>query len=216
MFAHVNWFDYVLVFIVVASAFIGFIRGAAREIISLLTWVVAFLAGILFSDILALALEPFIKSQTIAQLVSFILLFVVVLIIGFLINYLVGFVLGSSGHSFGSRFFGFIFGIARAGLMILFVIFIISNTKLQEYSFFTASQFSYWFQDTSVWISGRVIKEEPSSTNSATEQTQSGLEAAKEKTHAGFEAVKEKTKAGFETVKDKTKSGFESAKKAVD
>ena len=133
MFAHVNWFDYVLVFIVVASAAIGFFRGVAREIISLLTWVVAFLAGILFSDILALALEPFIKSQTVAQLTSFVLLFVAVLIIGFLINYLVGLFIGSSGHSVGSRLFGLIFGIAKGGLIILFVIFIISNTKLQEY-----------------------------------------------------------------------------------
>ena len=163
MLAHVNWFDYVLIFIVLASATIGFVRGAVREFIALLAWAAAFLAGILFSDILALALEPFIKSQTVAQLVSFILLVVAVLIIGYLINFLLGLFVGSSGRSAGSRLFGTIFGIAKAGLIVLFVIFIISNTKLQEQPFFTASQFSYWFQGASVWISGRVITEAPAS-----------------------------------------------------
>ena len=201
MFAHVNWFDYVLIFIVLASALIGFMRGLVREIISLLSWIVAFLAGILFSDILALALDPFIKSQTAAQLTSFILLFVAVLIIGFLVNYLIGLFIGASGRSVSSRLFGFIFGIAKGGLVVLFVIFIISNTTLQEQPFFTSSQFSYWFQDASVWISSRVITEEPASVKSTKESTQSGLEAATAKTHAGYETVKEKAKSGVASVK---------------
>lgn len=204
MFAHVNWFDYVLIFIILASVVIGFMRGAARSFVSLLTWAVAFLAGIIFSNILALALEPFIKPPTTAQLISFILLVVVVLIIGFLVNYLIGLLVDASGHSVGSRFFGLIFGLAKGGMIVLFVIFIISNTTLQEQPFFTSSQLSYWFQGASVWISGKVIVEEPA------------VQSTKESVQPKIEAARGKLKVGYEAVKAKAKSDVESVKKAVD
>ena len=157
MMNHFNWFDYLLLGIFFVSAIFGLIRGFVREVVSLITWGVAFLVGMLFADTLALYFQSAIKSQATAQFLSFILLFIVVLIIGALINFILGKIIGHIGASSLNRFFGFIFGLLRGGLIVLFIVFIISSTRLQEQAWFSNSKLTYWFQDASVWIYQHVI-----------------------------------------------------------
>src|SRR5205085_9070962 len=48
-----NWFDYLLLIILILSILGGFGRGFIREILSLLTWIAAFIIATLFSHTLA-------------------------------------------------------------------------------------------------------------------------------------------------------------------
>ncbi len=189
---HLNWLDYVLLSIGLISLIIGIIRGLAREVISVLTWIVAFAVSVFFADTLALALGKFIKSTDVAQLTSFILLFVLVLIIGGLINYIVGRVIDHSGLSFTNRMGGLIFGLLRAALIILFIVFIITNTALQEKDFFKHSKVTYWFQDVSVWMTDRIIK-----------MTKEPGEFVKETIHQRFGGLKEASERRMKGLIDK-------------
>lgn len=152
-----NWFDYTLLIVVVISAIFGMVRGFVREILSLLTWVLAFVAAYFFTDRVALVILPHVKSETVAQLTAFFSLFVLVLIVGALINYIIGRIVTFSGYSLSDAFFGIIFGAARGFLIALFVIFAIASSPLSAQAWFNASMLNYHFNDLSQLISQHVI-----------------------------------------------------------
>lgn len=155
--AHLNWFDYALLFVILVSAIIGMIRGLVREILSLLTWVLAFVVGFLFADQVAVWLSPYITSQPVAQVTSFFILFVLVLIIGAIVNYIIGRIVAFSGFTLTDAFFGLIFGGLRGLLIALFVVFIVSNTQFQAQKWYNDSRMTYWLHDASMMISNHVI-----------------------------------------------------------
>src|SRR5687768_11733671 len=48
-----NWIDYIVITLLAISTIVGLMRGFLKEVISLLTWIVAFAAAVLFSGRLA-------------------------------------------------------------------------------------------------------------------------------------------------------------------
>jgi len=157
-FSLLNWFDICLLVVVFLSFLLGLMRGFAREIISLIFWIVAFFVAILFTNEVATYISVYVKSEFIASIASFLLLFVGVLVIGALVNVIVSAFVSKSGLTISDRFLGSIFGLIRGVLIAVLAVFLLSNSNLQEKSWFQKSQLAYSLQGVSSWIQSRVIE----------------------------------------------------------
>jgi membrane protein required for colicin V production len=112
--------DYLIIALVVFSAIVGLARGLLREVIALVTWIIALLVAWHFSS----ALEPHLGgllSGPVRPWVARAILLVCVLLIGAGIGAIVVHLVRLSIFSGMDRFLGFVFGVVR-GLVILGVL----------------------------------------------------------------------------------------------
>jgi membrane protein required for colicin V production len=112
-----NWLDIVLLLIVAASVYMSFRKGLSREIIGLVSVVLALLLGIWFYGTASAFIQPHVSSRTAANLGGFLVVFVGVLLLGHLVGYVVGKFLRVTGLSIVDHLLGAGFGMARGALV---------------------------------------------------------------------------------------------------
>ena len=111
--------DYGVVGVVAVSLIWGAWRGLVREIISILGWIIAFLAANLFAGPLGESMPEAIPSPELRVLVAFLAVFIgalaVATLLGLVLSKIVNAIgLGGLDHTLGS-----LFGLARGGLIVL-------------------------------------------------------------------------------------------------
>jgi membrane protein required for colicin V production len=113
-----TWVDYAVIVVLAASIGWGFWRGFVREVLSILAWVVGFLAANLFAGPLAEHMPQRIQSPELRVLAAFLLIFV----LAFALTSLVGLIFAKFVRAMGlaelDRTLGALFGLGR-GLLIL-------------------------------------------------------------------------------------------------
>ena len=153
---YLNMFDYGLLVVILLSLLLGFRRGFFAEVLSVLTWVIAFFVAMLFTHSILGYVAHYVKSEVLAGLISFIGLFVATLIVGAIIRTIVMRFSDSSKMSLANRMLGGIFGIGRGILVALLVVFVFSNTALQKHEWFQQSVLTKELQCTNAWINAKV------------------------------------------------------------
>ena len=184
MASHYNWIDYIFIAIFLISILTGLMRGGVREIISLITWVVAFIVGSLFARPLAAAFasSPSVQSvmsnasgglqaatdQTslFALGASFCVLFFGTILIGSFIGYIMNAAIERTGISIVNRFAGGIFGFGRGYLVNLVIIFLVQLTPMGE---------------DPTWAKSSLVKDYQPAVNWLGDHVQPGLESLKSK-----------------------------------
>lgn len=173
--ASFNWVDYIILAIFLLSVLAGFGRGFVREMISLLTWVVAIIVAMLFASPLA---NVFTGTQTVQNLVtsastsigmnatesvsyfalgiSFLILFVGVIIAGAIIGYIVNTATQTGGVGIVNRLLGGLFGLGRGFIIVLVTIFLLQLTPVGQQSFWQQSQFVISYQPAVIWLANIV------------------------------------------------------------
>jgi len=147
-----NMFDYGLLVVILLSLLLGVRRGFFAEVLSVLTWVIAFFVAMLFTHSLALYLAHYVKSTLLANLLSFVGLFVLVLIIGAIVRCIVMRLTDQTQMSIVNRMLGAVFGIARGVLVALLLVFIFSNTALKDHDWFKNAALTNELQGINHWI----------------------------------------------------------------
>ena len=117
-----NWADWVIILVLVISSLISLKRGFAREALSLLVWVVAFIVATWFSPNLAPHLSAYANNPSSQQMAAFATLFIVSLLLGSAINYLLASLVKVAGLSNADRAIGIVFGLARGALIVTAVV----------------------------------------------------------------------------------------------
>ena len=117
-----NWFDYLLLAIVGASALVGLFRGLVKEALSLVVWVLAIwaawnLAGLVEPRLSGLVADPALRlwAARAAVLVG-------VLVLGGLTTTLISFLLDRTGLTGTDRLLGMLFGLGRGAILATLVV----------------------------------------------------------------------------------------------
>jgi membrane protein required for colicin V production len=113
----VNLIDAVLLGLLGTSALVGLLRGFGRELMSLVSWVLAVVIAARAVPHLIVYLDGLLGSALLEQVLVFVAVFMVVVLLGALVNGLIGALLRRSGFSGIDRVFGVVFGVARAGVL---------------------------------------------------------------------------------------------------
>lgn len=148
------WVDYLIICIVIVSAIIGLFRGFFREIISLVSWVVAFMVAIHFTEPLSHLLESSIETPSLRKAVTGTGLFVLVLLLGGVANFLVGKLVSSSGLAGTDRSIGAAFGLVRGVVLVILLMLLASLTPMPQDPWWRDSQLIPHLEPYAAWVKG--------------------------------------------------------------
>lgn len=114
-----TWLDYAVFGVLAASVVWGAWRGLVREVISILGWVIAFLAANLFAGPLGEAMPRAIPTPELRVAAAFVAVFIGALVVTSLIALLLSKIVKAVGLGGLDRLLGALFGVARGLLIVL-------------------------------------------------------------------------------------------------
>ena len=125
-----NFADWFILVVLVASGLISFSRGFTKEFLSLFLWVAAFIAAISLEYLATPKINEYIGNPEISKILSYVVVFIVFIFIGGILIKFISKIIKWSGASGFDRFLGVLFGLTR-GLIVLFVIFLLLPSSLK-------------------------------------------------------------------------------------
>jgi membrane protein required for colicin V production len=131
----VTIFDYLVLFVLLASVVISTMRGLVKEILSLVSWVVAFVVANAYGAQLAPLLPSMIPGESVRLMVAFVALFLGVRILMGLLTLAVDALVKASGLSLADRGLGGLFGFARGIVIVLFAVILSGMTSIPQQDF---------------------------------------------------------------------------------
>lgn len=128
-------FDYLTIFVLVASIIISTMRGVVREVLSLASWVAAFLAANAYGETLAQWLPAAIPGALTRLIIAFVVLFIGTRLLMGLLILAVEALIRAGGLSFVDRGLGSLFGLARGMLIVLTAVLLCGMTAIPQQPF---------------------------------------------------------------------------------
>jgi membrane protein required for colicin V production len=114
-----TWLDYAVLIVLAASTLWGVWRGLVHEVVSVASWVLAFLAANMFAGPIGEALPTSMLTSEARVLVSFVVVFIVTLIVCTVVGHLLSKMTKVAGLGPLDRTLGGVFGLARALVILL-------------------------------------------------------------------------------------------------
>jgi len=131
----VTIFDYLVLFVLIASVVISTLRGLVKEILSLLGWIVAFVVANAYGAQLAPMLPELLPGETARLIMAFIVLFLGVRILMGLLSLAIGAVIAATGLTLADRGLGGLFGLARGIVIVLAAVILCGMTAIPQQDF---------------------------------------------------------------------------------
>jgi membrane protein required for colicin V production len=133
--------DWLIIAVVILSTLLSLKRGFVKEVLSLLTWIVAFVVAVKFSDQMQALLVEQVQNDQIRYIVSFVSLFIASLVVGVLVSFLLGSLIQVTGLSSTDRVLGMLFGFARGSLIVVAFVSLLSlSPAIEQTEFWKTSQ----------------------------------------------------------------------------
>ena len=146
--------DIVSLVVMGVSLAFGLFRGLVRELLSLVSWILAFWIAYRFSSSVAQIIDKALQNPTLSQAVSAILGFVLVLVALMLLASLISKIFKATGLAGMDRILGGLFGLGRA-VVILFVALIVGqHTVVIDQDWYNASMMIPLFDQALDWVAG--------------------------------------------------------------
>ncbi len=111
-------FDIIIIVVIVLSIAIGLWRGFIREVLSLLSWILAFWVAFSYTPVAGLYLEPHIETPVLRTLAAFSGLFLGTLLVASLASYLLHKMFAATGITRTDRTLGAAFGLLRGVVIV--------------------------------------------------------------------------------------------------
>ncbi len=128
-------FDYVVLFVLIASVIISTMRGLVKEMLSLAGWIVAFVVANAYGAALAHLLPDMIPGEVIRLIVAFIALFIGVRILMGLLTMAVCALVEAGGLGLADRGLGGLFGLGRGLVIVLAGVILCGMTAIPQQDF---------------------------------------------------------------------------------
>ena len=135
-------FDYLTIFVLVASVIISTTRGVVREVLSLASWVAAFMVANLYGETLAQRLPDMVPGALTRLIIAFVVLFIGTRLLMGLLILMCESLIKASGLSFVDRSLGSLFGLARGMLIVLVTVMLCGMTAIPQQPFWKDAMLS--------------------------------------------------------------------------
>ena len=145
--------DLVIAIMVLLFAGIGALRGALREIVSLVTWVVSISVAYLFSDSIG-GWFPWVGSAMLRQVVAFALLFAAVFIAVTLAALVLRLLFFASMPGVAGRLFGGMLGAFRGAVVVLVLVLLAGLTAFPQKPWWRDSALMPYFESAALTVRG--------------------------------------------------------------
>lgn len=149
---YTHWVDFAIIAIIAISTVIGLIRGFVREVLSLISWLLAIWVSLNFSPLFADFLTAWIATPGIRIVLAFSALFVCSVAIGGLISHIIVKFVRQSGLSGTDRSLGLVFGGVRGTVLIAVLVLIIYMGDVAEQPALHGSFLIPYFKPIAVWL----------------------------------------------------------------
>ena len=130
-----TWLDYAAIGVFAASLFVGAWRGLVREVLSILGWVIAFLAANLLAGPLGPLMPQAIPSPELRVAAAYVAIFVGSLVVTTLLALLISKIVKATGLGGVDRMLGALFGAARGVLIVMAAVLLAGLTSAPKQSF---------------------------------------------------------------------------------
>jgi membrane protein required for colicin V production len=131
----VTLFDYLVIFVLIASVVISTMRGLVKEMISLASWIVAFVVANAYGAELAKLLPAMVPGEVVRLILAFIVLFIGVRILMGLLGMAVDALIKAGGLSLTDRGLGGLFGLGRGLVIVLAAVILCGMTTIPQQDF---------------------------------------------------------------------------------
>jgi membrane protein required for colicin V production len=131
----VTLFDYLVLFVLAASIIVSLLRGVVKELLSLLSWVAAFVVANAYSAALARMLPAVIPGEAVRLIVAFVALFIGARILMGLLSMAIDAVVTASGLGLVNRGLGGLFGLGRGIVIVLAGMILAGMTSIPQQAF---------------------------------------------------------------------------------
>lgn len=128
-------FDYLVIFVLVASIVISTMRGLVREMFSLASWIIAFIVANAYSAPLARMLPEVVPGEVVRLILAFIALFIGARILMGLLTMALDALVQAGGLSLVDRGLGGLFGLGRGLVIVLAVVILCGMTSIPRQAF---------------------------------------------------------------------------------
>jgi membrane protein required for colicin V production len=135
-------FDYVVLFVLVCSAVIGTMRGLVREVVSLLSWIAAFMVANHYGEQMGQLLPHAIPGSTVRLIAGFLILFIGVRLLMALLAMALGSMIEAGGLTGIDRGLGSLFGLVRGAVFVVALVLICGMTALPKQEFWRHAKLS--------------------------------------------------------------------------
>ena len=153
---HLNIADYLIIATVVISGTVGLIRGLLREVIALITWIVAAFVAWHFASSLEPHLGGLLAQPDVRPWVARLILFLAVLLLGHAIGVVVGHFVRLTLLRGVDRFLGLVFGLLRGVVIVGAAVIVCETVRLDGESWWHESALMPFGQDAAdvLWSMG--------------------------------------------------------------
>ena len=134
-----TWLDYAVLGVFAVSLAVGAWRGLVREVLSILGWVIAFLAANLLAGPLGTHMPQAIPSPELRVAAAYVAVFVVSLVVTSLLGLLISKIVKAAGLGGVDRALGTLFGAARGLLIVLAAVLLAGLTSAPRQPFWKDS-----------------------------------------------------------------------------
>ena len=135
-------FDYLTLFVLVASVIISTMRGVVREVLSLASWVAAFVVANMYGETLAQWLPAVVPGALTRLIIAFVVLFIGTRLLMGLLIMMCESLIKAGGLSFLDRSLGSLFGFARGMLIVLIAVILCGMTAIPQQPFWKDAMLS--------------------------------------------------------------------------
>ncbi|MBS0387920.1 MAG: CvpA family protein [Proteobacteria bacterium] len=134
-----NWTDYAIIAVLVASCAVGIVRGLLREVISLVTWIAAVWLAWAFSGELEPHLGGALSDAAVRPWAARTIIFVVVLLVGAGIGAIVSYFVRLSIFNSLDRLLGLVFGLLRGAVVLGLLAMLCHAVRLNDEAWYRQS-----------------------------------------------------------------------------
>jgi membrane protein required for colicin V production len=136
----------------VISVLMGLWRGLVREAVSLIVWIAAIAAAIMFGAQVAAMYGEWVSLPSARIALGYATVFVLVLIVGGLIGWLISRIVQGTGLGGTDRILGIGFGLLRGGLVVAALVLVLGYTPMPRDPWWQQSQLIPRFEPAAVWL----------------------------------------------------------------